>query len=607
VTLMQPDGEAQERPSFNAPQDLLISRQAEGCVECFGCVRHCPARAIVMVAGVPTILAERCVECGVCVTSCGNAGYAVRDDLPAVRELLVGERPVVAVLASEYIAAMHPLSPPEVERALEGLGFAAVETTVLGEELVAAAYEQVKARTSDALLPRLRSTCPVAVSWVERFYPQLTDALVPIVPPYVAQARLVKAIYTEDVAVVYVSPCWARKNEIADPDFAGAVDVAIGFDELKNLLAEQPVHLVPARASSARARRPQAAKQLSLTDGFPRGVLLERDRTSQDLATVRGLHEIDRLLSGIMRGETAPQMVDMLSCEGCVDGPAIRTESSVFAKRNLIIADRERQPPPPVDSRSFLSAMPAIDLWRSFEPQPTFSRVPTVEEIDDVLAAGEFASRSAAIDCGACGYSTCVEHAAAICLGHSSWDMCFPLQRKRMDRERDELTRNALIDPITGLGNRRLFDQRLAEEVARSRRHEEPLTLIMIDLDRFKDINDRHGHVTGDAVLAAVGSLLRRSLRESDIAARYGGDEFSIILPATPKTEAWVVAEKLRGEMQELRVLDIDADDLVIRASLGVASYSGGHEGSVQLLEAADAALYRAKNSGRDRVELAAG
>ena len=604
MALIEPEGQREARRSYGAPGALLISRHADDCVDCWGCVRHCPARAIAIVDGAPTILAERCVECGVCVTSCGNSGYLVRDDLPQVRKLLDGVQPVVAVLASEYAAAMYPLTPAEVERALEGIGFAAVETTVLGEELVAAAYEQVRGR-ADTHVPRLRSTCPVAVSWVKHFYPQLTDALVPIVPPYIAQARLVKSIYSGDVTVVYVSPCWARKDEIADPDFAGAVDVAIGFDELKRLLAEQPVRLAPPGLAPPHARRPQAAKQLSLTDGFPRRALIERDPSAPELVTVRGLEEIDRLLSGIIRGETAPHLVDMLSCEGCIDGPAVNSELSVFAKRNIITADREQQPPPVVDSRSFLRAMPAVDLWRSFDPQPALSRIPAAEEIDAVLAAGEFASRAETIDCGACGYATCVDHAAAICLGHSSWDLCFPLQRKVMARDRETLTRNALIDPLTGLGNRRLFDKRLAEEVGRAQRYTEGLSLIMIDLDRFKEINDRYGHVTGDEVLSAVGVLLRNALRVSDIAARYGGDEFAIILPGTTKTEAWVVAEKLRSEMQDLRLHASGGAELAIRGSLGVAQFSAEAETPMQLLEAADAALYRAKHSGRDRVELA--
>lgn len=589
------------------PADFLISHDGECCTHCWGCVRHCPARAIRVSGTVTEIVQERCVKCGLCVTECGNAGYAPRDDTDRVREILASGRPVVAVLATEHVAALHPLGSDAVESALYELGFDAVENTVLGEELVAAAYEQIHTR-EDAFLPRLRSTCPVVVNWVRRFYPQLVSALVTVIPPYIAQARLVKEIYPAGTAVVYVSPCWARKDEIFEPQLEGAVDAAIGFDELKRLLAEKPDALQPATGTpTRRPRRPRAAKELSLTDGFPRRTLAERDMTSRDVATVRGLEEIDRLLQGIVRGEIAPGVVDMLNCEGCADGPAVNAELSVFAKRNLIQADSEAQPAPRIDSRSFLSALPAIDLRRSFEPQPALTRVPTADEIDEVLAAGEFYSRSDTIDCGVCGYNRCVEHAAAICLGDSTWEMCFPLQRKMMQREREVLKEHAVMDELTGLGNRRGFDARLSDEVARSKRYATPLSLVMFDLDHFKDINDSQGHPVGDEVLRGVGTMLLQFLRTSDIPFRYGGDEFAVLLPGVGKTEAWVVAEKLRVQLDQVRVEVDGGAHIVPTASIGVASHGAEHDTAEQLLAGADAALYRAKRSGRDRVELAAG
>ena len=329
--------------------------------------------------------------------------------------------------------------------------------------------------------------------------------------------------------------------------------------------------------------------------------------TSRDVVAARGLLEIDRLLTAIERGETAPALVDILNCEGCTDGPAVNQELSVFVKRNVIAVENARQPRPAVDSRSLLSALPAIELRRSFSATPVLSRVPSAEEIDAVLAEGEFQSRAEAIDCGACGHDTCVAHAAAVCLGDSSWDLCYPLQRKMLLRERAEMADRALKDALTGLGNRRAFDERLEEETARAGRYDTELALAMIDLDGFKEVNDRHGHPIGDQLLVQVGHILVATLRSTDIPARYGGDEFAIILPETTKTEAWVVAEKIRAALGELTLLASDGTRISASGSIGVAAYGPTADSAYALLAAADAALYRAKRSGRDRVELAAG
>jgi diguanylate cyclase (GGDEF)-like protein len=235
------------------------------------------------------------------------------------------------------------------------------------------------------------------------------------------------------------------------------------------------------------------------------------------------------------------------------------------------------------------------------------SRVPSAEEIDAVLAEGEFHSRAEVLDCGACGHDTCVAHAAAVCLGDSSWDLCFPLQRKLLVRERHEMADRALRDALTGLGNRRAFDERLGEETARAERYGTDLALAMIDLDDFKEVNDRYGHPIGDQLLVQVGHILVATLRNTDIAIRYGGDEFAIILPGTSKTEAWVVAEKIRAALGELTLVAADGVRISTSGSIGIASYGAAAETAYALLAAADAALYRAKRSGRDRVELAAG
>jgi diguanylate cyclase (GGDEF)-like protein len=159
----------------------------------------------------------------------------------------------------------------------------------------------------------------------------------------------------------------------------------------------------------------------------------------------------------------------------------------------------------------------------------------------------------------------------------------------------------SMLDGLTGLYNRAWLNDLLPGMLATARSSATPLSLIMIDLDHFKQFNDSHGHVAGDLALRAAAQVLTAALRPSDFAVRYGGEEMMVILPDTSAQVALVVAERLCARMQQANVFD-DARPLPhITASLGVASLEDGHDES-RLIEAADAALYRAKRDGRNRV-----
>ena len=586
----------------------LITSERGRCLECWSCVRYCPANAIRIADGATEVIEEKCVACGLCVSECGNCGHSVRDDTGLVRDLLSSGRPVVCVLATEFVAALHPIPTSEIENAVEALGFYAVESTLLGEELVAMAYERLHGR--DGGLPVLRSTCPVATAWVRRFHPKLTQALAPIVPPYVAQARLIKSLYPADTAVVYVSPCYARKDEFLDPELDGAVDAAIDFLELKRMLASANPPPGSNGMQVCGVRRPSPIKEMSLTDGYPRATLESRNLTSSDVVVVRGLRALERLLGAIEAGESAPAIVDMLNCEGCVDGPAVSPGLSVFAKRNIDAAEREGRGRSTVSSRALLRYLPSVEVMRVHSAEPVHLPEPTSEQVDAILAEGEFMSRDVTPDCGACGYETCEEHAVAIFQGNSTWDMCFPLQRKLLLRHAKALEESATLDPLTSLWNRRVFAERLEDEMARHARYGHKVSLMMMDIDAFKEINDRLGHLAGDRVLTEVSDLLRESLRATDIASRYGGDEFALILPSVGKTEAFAAAEKLRIliEAMSLELLrDGEKQTVEVRASIGVASAGAAASDPIGLIEAADRALYEAKAAGRNQVRLAAG
>jgi diguanylate cyclase (GGDEF)-like protein len=169
-------------------------------------------------------------------------------------------------------------------------------------------------------------------------------------------------------------------------------------------------------------------------------------------------------------------------------------------------------------------------------------------------------------------------------------------------RLRDPDAALAGLDPLTGLPNRRAFDARLADEVARAHRTGRPLSLVLLDLDRFKRINDQHGHDTGDQVLASVGEAINHAVRASDFPGRAGGEEFLVVLPDTTTDGAVVLAEKLRASIRTIEVAGLERP---VSASFGVATFPIDAADTDSLLRIADRALYLAKHNGRDRVETA--
>jgi len=169
----------------------------------------------------------------------------------------------------------------------------------------------------------------------------------------------------------------------------------------------------------------------------------------------------------------------------------------------------------------------------------------------------------------------------------------------------EELRRASITDPLTGVFNRRFFMESIEKSVNAANRHHYPLSVILIDADRFKQINDEYGHLSGDQVLQALAALYSEELRESDVFARFGGEEFILALPHTDAQAARTVAERLRCKVMNHAVA-IDGGTLSITVSSGVAEYRSDDGGIDAAIKRADEALYEAKKAGRNRVVVRA-
>jgi two-component system, cell cycle response regulator len=258
----------------------------------------------------------------------------------------------------------------------------------------------------------------------------------------------------------------------------------------------------------------------------------------------------------------------------------------IESKADLVICDVEM---PRMDGFKFLQLV---------ESRPELLGVPIIM----LTGKMDFDSKIRGLEQGASDYLTKPVDPAEL-VARVKVQLKIKSLQDELKKANELLKRLTNIDHLTNLFNRRYLTEILDGEFFRARRNNDCLSLIIVDIDYFKKVNDTYGHQNGDLVLAAVASLAQRQLRAYDSAARYGGEEFVLVIPGTPLAGGVMVAERLRQAVLELS-FPAPMEDLAVTISAGVASYPSPHVDSVDsLFRRADEALYRAKQNGRNRVD----
>jgi diguanylate cyclase len=178
------------------------------------------------------------------------------------------------------------------------------------------------------------------------------------------------------------------------------------------------------------------------------------------------------------------------------------------------------------------------------------------------------------------------------------------VSRLGMQSLNSQLEKVSRVDGLTGLYNRRFWEEQFVMEYKRDKRSESPSALIMLDIDNFKKVNDTYGHPAGDEVIKTLAGIIKKAIRETDLAGRYGGEEFAVILPDTPVANVEFVAERIRRLVEKCVVVH-DEINISFTVSIGIAGFKHTYKDSTQWLDMADKSLYQAKAAGKNRVILA--
>jgi diguanylate cyclase (GGDEF)-like protein len=555
---------------------------AELCVASLACVRVCPTDAVLVVVDEPQLLQiddDTCIRCGQCVPACPHGAIKVNGEIG--RALAIASQgDGVLILSPESVAHFYPATPEQVINACYMAGFRSVTRGIVGDELVAAEY--LKLWEEEPWGTLIRSTDPVVVDAIRLLYPELIPYLAPVTVPAVAEARYLRAQYGPGLKIAYAG--------ISPPISSSELDAAITFSDLDQIFRIRGANVLSQPIFFERVPE-ERRRHLSTAGGLPLALLEEARYSSRRFRKLRGLDALKAVARAVTVDRLDLGFVDILASEGSLDHPLSGPREELFWRRELLASTEPTRSRFPVVDTAISASYGATFEIRARPAPPDPAAVAAVIEQIGLGPNGR------PWDCRACGFATCRKFAEAAVVGRSSLRQCAPYPERRAE----EATRAAAADALTGLSTYRVLRDRLAFEIERSKRSNEGFALLFLDLDLFKQVNDQYGHEAGNEVLRAVADEIRAAVRVSDIAARYGGDEFVVILTRTDLQGAARVGEALRAGIEGIgRRLGYPAG--MITVSVGLAEFDPNQPETSDLLVAADRALYRAKAAGRNVV-----
>ncbi len=555
---------------------------AELCVACLACVRVCPTDAIAVIGDEPLslqVVDEACIRCGQCLPACPHGAVKVNGEIGKALAI-ASQGDGILILSPESVAHFYPATPEQLINACYAAGFRAVTRGVIGDELVAAEY--LKLWEEEPWGTMIRSTDPVVVETVRGQYPELVPYLAPVTMPAVAEARYLRAQYGPGLKIAYAGIC---------PPVASAdLDAAITFGDLEQIFRVREVAVLAQQMFFERVPE-EKRRHLSAAGGLPLALLEEARYSSRRFRKIRGLDALKAVARAVAVDRLDLGFVDILSSEGVLDHPLSGPREELYWRRELLAAAEAPRSRFPVVDSAVVASVGATFAIKA-------RRVPADPEVvAGILEQIGKGPNGRAWDCRACGFESCAGFAEAAAIGRASMRQCAPYQERRAE----EAHRAAAVDTMTGLSTYRVLRDRLAFEVERSKRSGEGFAVLFLDLDRFKEVNDQYGHEAGNEILKAVAGEIKNAVRASDVAARYGGDEFVVILTRTDLQGGARVAEALRAGIEGIgRRMGYPAG--LVTVSIGLAEFEPRQPSEGDLLVSADRALYRAKAAGRNAV-----
>lgn len=416
----------------------IVTTIGQKCKRCYSCIRECPARAIRVINGQAVVIEERCITCGYCVKVCSQNAKRVLSDIEIVVNDFLLTNKAYAILAPSFPASF-PNNEKKIITALKKLGFIYVGEAAFGADLISEQYSKYLDNNNYKTI--ISSPCPAIYNWIEKYFVDIVDNLAAVVSPMIAMGRYLKKNYGNDIKVVFIGPCIAKKSEYQDENVYGAIDAVLTFKELKEVFSQWKINYTELEDSDFDPPHAYMGKAYPLTGGLLKTTNTHGDILEKEIIIVEGKDRVGEILQEIADKKIKSKFIDILFCEGCINGPAIDSSLNYYSKREKVISFIEENINT-FDKRIWKSTLynnRDLDLSRKFKPKNQRKSSPPEDVIKSILAKTNKFNKSDELNCGACGYPTCREYAIAIAKDLAEEDMCLPYLIEKLEMANKEI------------------------------------------------------------------------------------------------------------------------------------------------------------------------
>ena len=396
------------------------------CNLSFTCIRVCPVKAIKIADKHAQIIPSRCIGCGNCVVVCAQNAISSRNEKDQVKDLLSSGKKVAAIcdpsISGEFVDITDYRKFVAMIRAL---GFSYVLDTAFGVDLVAFKYRDLLSDFHGKYY--ITTNCPPVHAHVEKYHPELVDNLAPIVPPYVAMAKVVRHYYGDDTIVVYITACVAAKDDVKYFKDDGHIEHVLTFVELRDLFAENSINENMVEFSDFDPPVGRKGGLFPISRGFLQAVDINQELLSGNIIITEGRNNFLQSISEFKTEIGLKQHLDLFYCEGCIMGPGTSHGGKKYMRRSEVIkyVNKRMKSIDLVAWQEQIEQFRNLDLSRKFKPQDKRLPYPEEVEIQRVLHEMGKSKTEDQLGCGACGYPSCREFAVAYCQGLTNYEMCY--------------------------------------------------------------------------------------------------------------------------------------------------------------------------------------